>query len=232
MKRRPLARMTGPFVLVLAFAAGIGPASAASPVTDGILLIGTDAAYARFVGPIDDCHSLELFVGYVQADGLKSPIGGGRPTPHSDVEAILTVFQNAEAEGCGSDSLQLSGVRGLTESDQVGIVTLESATLDGFVLTVTGVEGENEVTVVLTLDLTWTASGSVFTEITSGRGDHSAHRTVAATVDGTVTIDSVTGGGELAAVLANGPDEYSTVATLDETEGRITHFQQIIINLP
>ncbi len=232
LKHRPLARMTVLLVPVLAIAGSVGTVSGTSTVTEGILLLGTDAAYARFVGPIDDCHGLELFVGYVQADGLKSPISGGQPTFHSDVEAILTVFENAETDRCGSDSLQLSGVRGLTESDEVEIVTLESATLDGFELSITGHEGENEVAVVLTLNVTWTATGEVFTEITSDSGDHSAHRTVAATVSGTVNIESVTGGGELATVLANGPDEYSTTAGLDETEGRITHYQQIILNLP
>jgi hypothetical protein len=232
LKRRPLGLVTVLLAPVLALAGTVGSASASSTVTDGLLLLGTDAAYARFVGPIDDCHGLELFVGYVQADGLKSPISGGQPTFHSDVEAILSVFENAETEGCGSDSLQLSGVRGLTASDQVEIVTLKSATLDGFELTVTGDEGGNEVTVVLILDVTWTGDGPVFTEVTSGGGDHSAHRTVAATVSGTITIESVSGGGELATVLASGPDEYSTVAGLDETEGRITHYQQIIINLP
>jgi len=219
------------FVTALALSATAGAANVRAAPPDGLLLIGTDAAYARFVAPVDDCHGLELFVGYVQADGLKSPIGAGRPMVHSDVEALLSVYENAETEGCGTNTLHLSGVRGLTESDHVEMVTLESATLDGFELTVTGVEGQEPVTVVLTLDLTWTGDGAVYTETTHGTGDHSAHRTVAAAVAGTLTIESVAGGGELAtalsAVAGQGP-----VAELTQTEGVITHYQQIIINLP
>lgn len=231
MKRIPLARMIVLFVTVLAFAGTAGAANVRAAKPDGFLLIGTDAAYARFVAPVDECHGLELFVGYVQADGLKNPIGGGRPMFHSDVEAVLSVYENAETEGCGTNALQLSGVRGLTESDHVEIVTLESATLDGFELTITGVEGQDPVTVVLTLDLTWTGDGAVYTETTHSHGDHSAHRTVAAAVAGTLTIESVAGGGDLATALSalagQGP-----VAGLTQTEGVITHYQQIIINLP
>lgn len=229
--QRSSARMIGLLVTVLAFVGSAGTASAQSAVTDGLLLTGTDAAYARFVAPVDDCHSLELFVGYVKADRLQSPIGDGRPHFHSDVEAQLSVYENAGAEGCGTDALHLSGVRGLTESDQVEMVTLGSATLDGFELTVTGVEGDDEATVVVTLDLVWTGYGTVWTETSHGTGNHSAHRTVAATVDATLTIDSVTGGGELATALSvlAGQDP---VAALEQTEGVITHYQEIMINVP
>jgi hypothetical protein len=216
-------------VFILAGTASI--ASARSEVTNGLHLIGTDAAFVRFVAPVDACHGLDLFVGYVQADGLQSPIGDGRPHFHSDVDAFLTVFENAETEGCGSDQLHLMGGRGLIDSDQVEIVALESATLDGFEMTVTGVEGGDPVTVVMTLDFTWTGEGDVFTETIHGPGDHSAHRTVAATVSGTLTIESVDGGGALATALSalagQGP-----VADLNQTEGVITHYQQIIINIP
>lgn len=230
MNRLPVARLIALFVTVLAFAGTAGTANVRAAVPDGLLLIGTDAAYARFTAPVDDCHGLDLFVGYVQADGLKSPIGGGRPMFHSDVEALLSVYENAETEGCGTNALQLSGVRGLTDSDHVEIVTLESATLDGFELTVTGAEGQDPVTVVLALDLTWTGDGAVYTETIHGRGDHSAHRTVAAAVAGTLTIESVAGGGEVATALSALAGE-GPVAGLDQTEGVITHYQQVIINV-
>ena len=231
MKRLRPARLIVALATAFIFAGTVGIASARSPVTDGLHLIGTDAAYVRFAAPVDACHGLDLFVGYVQADGLQSPIGDGRPHFHSDVDAFMTVYQNAETEGCGSGQLHLMGGRGVIDSDQVEIVTLESATLDGFELTLTGVEGDDAATVVLILDLAWTPEGGVYTATTHGRGDHSAHRTEAATVSGTVTIESVDGDGALATALSalagQGP-----VAELDQTEGVITHYQQIIINIP
>lgn len=223
--------LTAALATVFILAGTAGTTGARSEVTDGLHLIGTDAAYVRFVAPVDACHGFDLFVGYVQADGLQSPIGDGRPHFHSDVDAFLTVFENAETEGCGSDQLHLTGGRPVIASDQVEIVMLESATVDGFALTLTGVEGDDAATVVLDLDLAWTPDGGVFTETTHGPGDHSAHRTVAATVSGTVAIESVDGNGALATALSalagQGP-----VAELEQTEGVITHYQQIIINLP
>ena len=207
-----------------------GTASAASSVTNGYLLSGTDAAYARFIAPVDDCHGLDLFVGYVQADRLLSPLGSGRPRFHSDVEAQLSVYENSEIEGCGTDVLNLVGVRGLTDADQVGIVTLETATLDSFTLTITGVEDNAPVTAVLTLDFAWTASSAPFTETIHARGNHSAHRTVAATIDGTFTIDEVTGGAESAAALSALVGQ--PVPGLEQTEGSITHYREISIALP
>ena len=231
MKRHRPARLIVALATVFLFAGTVGSASAQSAVTDGLHLIGTDAAYVRFVAPVDACHGFDLFVGYVQADGLQSPIGDGRPHFHSDVDAFMTVSQNAETEGCGSDQLHLMGGRPVIDSDQAEIVQLESATLDGFELTLTGVEGDDAATVVLNLDLAWTAEGGVYTETTHGPGDHSAHRTVDATVSGTVTIESVGGDGALATALSalagQGP-----VAELEQTEGVITHYQQIIINIP
>lgn len=231
MNRLRPARLIVALATALIVAGTAGIPSARSAVTDGFHLIGTDAAYVRFVAPIDACHYFDLFVGYVQADGLQSPIGDGRPHFHSDVDAFMTVNQNTETEGCGSDQLHLMGGRGVTDSDQVEIAKLESATVDGFELTLTGVEGDDTATVVLTLDLAWTPEGRVYTETTHGPGDHSAHRTVAATVSGTVTIESVDGDGPLATALSalagQGP-----VAELVQTEGVITHYQQIIINIP
>jgi len=231
VKRIPLTRMIVLYVTVLALSASAGAANVRAAAPDGLLLIGTDAAYVRFVAPVDACHGFDLFVGYVQADGLQSPIGDGRPHFHSDVDAFMTVNQNAETEGCGSDQLHLMGGRPVIDSDQVEIVKLESATVDGFELTLTGVEGDDAVTVVLILDLAWTPVGGVYTETTHGPGDHSAHRTVDATISGTVTIESVDGDGAIATALSalagQGP-----VAELTQTEGVITHYQQIIINLP
>ena len=228
MNRFRPARLIVALATIFIFA---GTASARSEVTNGFHLIGTDAAYVRFVAPIDACHGFDLFVGYVQADGLQSPIGDGRPHFHSDVDAFLTVSENAETEGCGSEQLHLTGGSGPIGSQHVEIVALESATVDDFEMTVTGVEGDDPVTVVLNLDLAWTAEGAVYTETTHGRGDHSAHRTVAAAVGGTVSIESVDGDGPLATALSvlagQGP-----VADLQQTEGVITHYQQIIINLP
>jgi hypothetical protein len=212
----------------LALAPGI--ATAQTSVTDGFLLTGTDAAYTRFVAQVDECHSLDLFVGYVDAERLLNPLGSGRPQHHSDVEAVLTVSEHAETEGCGSDVLQLTGVRGVTEADQAEIVTLETASLDDFALTVDGFEGEEAVSVALTLSVSWTGDGDVFTETLHSPGDHTAHRTVAAAVDATVTIDSVTGGGELASALS--AIAGSPISGLEQTEGVITRFQQIIINVP
>lgn len=231
MKRLRPARLSVALATVFIFAGTVGIANARSAVTDGLHLIGTDAAYVRFAAPLDACHGLDLFVGYVQADGLQSPIGDGRPQLHSDVDAFMTVYQNADTEGCGSSQLHLMGGRGVIDSDQVEIVTLESATLDGFELTLTGVEGNAAVTVVLILDLAWTPEGGVYTATTHGRGDHSAHRTVAATVSGTVTIESVDGDGALATALSALAGQVP-VAELVQTEGVITHYQQIIINIP
>jgi hypothetical protein len=231
MNRLRPARLIVALAMVFIFAGIPGIASARSTVTDGFHLIGTDAAYVRFVGPVDACHGFDLFVGYVQADGLQSPIGDGRPHFHTDVDAFLTVTENAETEGCGSDQLNLMGGRPVIDSDQVEIVALESATMDGFELTVTGVEGDDAVTVVMTLDFAWTAEGDVFTETNHGPGDHSAHRTVAATVSGNLMIESVGGDGALATALSalagQGP-----VTELDQTEGAITHYQQVIVNIP
>jgi hypothetical protein len=207
-----------------------GAATAASGVAQGFLLTGTDAAYARFVAPVDECHGLDLFVGYVQADRLVSPLGDGRPHFHSDIEAQLSVSENSETEACGTDVLHLAGVRGLTDGDQVQIVTLEMATLDGFALTLRGIEDDDPVTVVLTLDLAWTVSGGVFSETTHAPGSHSAHRTVAAAIDGTISIDSVSGGGESAAALSTLVGQ--AVGGLDQTEGSITHYQEISIAVP
>jgi hypothetical protein len=231
MKRLRSARLIVALATLFIFVGTAGIASARSAVTDGLHLIGTDAAYVRFVAPVDACHGFDLFVGYVQADGLQSPIGDGRPHFHSDVDAFLTVSENAETEGCGSDQLHLMGGSGPIGSQQVEIVALESAILDGFEMTVTGVEGDDPVTVVMILDFIWTGDGDVFTETTHGDGDHSAHRTVAATVSGTLTIESVDGDGPLATALSalagQGP-----VADLEQTEGVITHYQQIIIDIP
>lgn len=231
MKRLRPARLIVALATAFILAGTAGVPSARSAVTDGLHLIGTDAAYVRFVAPVDACHGFDLFVGYVQADGLQSPIGDGRPHFHSDVDAFMTVTENAEIEGCGSNQLHLMGGRGVIDSDQVEIMKLESATLDGFELTLTGVEGDDTATVVLILDLVWTPEGGVYTETTHGRGDHSAHRTVDATVSGTVTIASVDGDGPLATALSalagQGP-----VADLVQTEGVITHYQQIIISIP
>ena len=207
-------------------------ASANSSVTEGLLLSETDAAYADFLAPVDACHGLSLFVGYVEADRLLSPLGSGRPHFHSDVDVGLNIYQNATEECGGPAELQLAGGEDAS-TGQVEMVMLESATLDGFELEVTGVEGGVPVTVVLTLDLDWTGDGDIYIETFHGPGDHSAHRTVDASVDATVTINSVTGGGPLAAALADGNGSYSTVnASLEQTRGVITHYQQIIINVP
>ena len=209
--------------------AGLGTASAASP-TDGLLLIGTDAAYARLVGPIDACHGLELWVGYVRADGLKSPINDGKPRFHTDVDTILSVFENADVEGCGSESLQLAGGRGIDAGDQVLIVELTSASLDGFQLTIQGVEGESDVTATFTMNVDWSAAGSVYTQTSHDPGQYTAHRTVDATVDATISVDDVTGGGDLASALASligaGP------VGLDQTEGQLTHYWEIQVKTP
>jgi len=231
MRRLRPARLIVALATVFSFAGTVGIAGTRSAVTDGLHLIGTDAAYVRFVAPVDTCHGFDLFVGYVEADGLQSPIGDGQPDVHSDVDAFMTVSQNAETEGCGSDQLHLMGGRPITDSDEVEIVTLESATLDGFELTLTGLEGDDAATVVLTLDLVWTPEGGVYTETTHGPGDHSAHRTVEATVSGTVTIESVDGDGALATALS-GLAGQGPVAELEQTEGVITRYQQIILNIP
>jgi hypothetical protein len=54
---------------------------------------------------------------------------------------------------------------------------------------------------------------------------------MAATVEADVTVDSVTGSGDLATALSaiTGTDP---IAGLEQTEGLLTHYQQIIINLP
>lgn len=69
------------------------------------------------------------------------------------------------------------------------MVTLESASLHDFQLTVESVEGSEPVTAVVTINVDWTGADDIRTETFHGRGDHSAHRTVDATVSGTITID-------------------------------------------
>ena len=212
-------------------AVGGGVAGAGSTVTDGgVLLTGVEAAHARFVAPVDACHGLELVVGYVEADRLQNPLGSGRPHFHSDVESILTVFENADEEECGSDSLQLSGTEGITESDQAEIVPLQSASLDGFGMVIEGVESGIPVVVILTLDLDWIAFGSVSTQVNNETGSHSANREVQANVEASVLINSVTGGGDLATALA--ALQGNMINGLEQTEGRIIHGQGGSINLP
>lgn len=226
LQRRRLASIAA---CVLALTAST--VSATSPVTDGFLLSQTDAAYADFVAPVDACHELSLFVGYVEADRLLNPLGSGPPFFHSDVDVGLNIYQNATEECGGPAELNLAGTE-QASTGQVEMVMLESATLDGFEVEVTGVEGGVPVTVTLTLDLEWTGAGDIYVETLHSPGDHTAHRTVDASVDGTVTINSVTGGGPLAAALAGGDGSYSTPADLGLTRGVITHYQQIIVNLP
>jgi hypothetical protein len=227
MKHRRFALMTAAALALTTSTASAHP----SVVTGGFVLTGTDAAYANFLAPVDACHTLDLFVGYVAADRLLNPLGSGAPFVHSDVDVTLRIYENAETEGCGSADLHLAGGE-QASTGQVEMVMLESATLDGFELEVTGVEGGVPVTVMLTLDLEWTGDGDIFTETFHEPGTVSANRTVLASVDATVTIDSVDGGGELAAALADGPDVYSTGDGLEQTRGVITHGQGIVINLP
>jgi hypothetical protein len=225
MKRRLI--VVGTAVLTMTLMAVV-PANAGSSVTDsGLLLTGTDAAYATGTLSIDECHGLDVFVGYVEADRLLSPLGSGQPFFHTDLEASLRVYEIAEIEGCGSDELILSGVRGITDSDQVEMVTLESAFVHDFQLTVEGVEASVPVVAGLTINLDWAGDDNIRTETFQSKGDHSAHRTVGAAVSGTVTINTVTGGGELAGLLAG-----TVVSGSDLQDAQITHYQQILIDLP
>lgn len=226
--RGALRRLVG-LSLALSLAVGAVGTVRAAP-TEGLLLIGTDAAYARFVAPIDECHGLELFVGYVQADGLKAPLDDRAPRFHTDVEAQLTIFESAEIEGCATDSLQLAGVRGIDDGDTVSIVTLSSATLDGYQLTVGGFDGDAEVNAVIVLDVAWSAVGDPYTQINHVRGNVSTHRTVDAATDATMTVESMTGGGDLSAALAllagAGP------ISLEQTEASLTNYREIQLKLP
>lgn len=164
------------------------------------------------------------------ADRLQNPLGSGRPHFHSDVDSILTVFENAEEKGCGSDSLRLSGTGGITETDQVGIVPLQSASLDGFGMVVEGVESEISVVVSLTSDLDWSAFGNVPTEVNNERGSHSANHSLQATVEASVLINSVTGAEDLATALS--ALQRNTINGLGQTEGRILHGQGGSLSLP
>jgi hypothetical protein len=215
--------------LALSLAVGAAGTVRAAP-TDGLLLIGTDAAYARFVAPIDECHSLDFFVGYVQADGLKSPLDDRAPRFHTDVEAQLTIFESGEVGGCGGDLLNLTGVRGIDEGDPVSVVSLSSATLDGYQLTVGGFDGDAEVSAVIVLDVAWSAVGDTYTQTQHVRGNVSTHRTVDAATDATMTVDTVIGGGDISVALAllagDGP------ISLEQTEASLTNYQEIQLDLP
>lgn len=228
-------------ILVLVMAAtlvstiGTGVAGAESSVTDGLLLIGTDAAYVQFDAAVDDCHGLTASVGFVEADGLQSPLGSGQPHFHSDVGVDINVYAYAELPGCGDSSLLLSGVEGIYDPDRVDFATLESASLDGFDLFLTGNEEENDVTVSVTLDLDWTAVGDVFTDTneTPGTpGSHSSHRSVDAVVDGSVTFHGVSGGGDLTHALYQAYAGEGVIETPDPTYGQITRYQEIQTNVP
>ncbi len=228
-------------ILVLAMAAtlmstlGGGVAGAQSTVTEGLLLVGANGAYVQFDAPVDDCHGLTLSVGFVEADGLKSPLGAGRPSFHSDVGVDLTVYEYAGIPECGSDSLHLSGVQGIYDPSKVSFVTLESASLHGFQLLVSGSEDGNDVNAFLTLDLDWTAFGDIFTEIIRDpayQGSHSAHRSVDATVAGTVTVHGVSGGGDLTFALYEAYAGEGQIILPEPTYGQLTHYQEIQVNLP
>ncbi len=190
MSRRLVALLAA--VLILS-AAVVLPASAEPP--SGFVMTGADAAYAEFDVAVDGCVA-RLFVGYVEADRFKY-FGGGIVKPHSDVAVALV--------GCGLD---LEGVAPSVGSPLVDMVELDSASLDGFVVPLTGGS-----VAVVTLD--WTAVGDVWTWTDHGPGKHASHRTRAADVTGTVTIDTV---------------GLSLTADADRTV--ITHYREIQIELP
>jgi hypothetical protein len=207
---------------VLAPAMSVGVAGAHSPVTEGLLLV-TDAAYAQFVGPVDDCHGMQLFVGYLDATAVKGDLSSGRPDSTSWVDVELTVFENIEDPGCGSDILHLVGSVGTENADAAQIVSLESASLDGLWITLEG-EEEDPVFVELTVDLRWSANGDIITEGESRRVD--------ADVSGTVSIDRVSGGGDIADALASLAGSALSTADLEQTWAHITKFQEIQLNSP
>ncbi len=208
MSRTRSLLFTAAVIAILTIATGL-PASA-QPPAGGFLLTGTDAAYADGLGvPIDGCAG-DLFVGFVDGT-LQQPLGG-MPMPHSDVQAILTCNGGPALEGT---------VQTTTCNPASQIVSLESATLVCVVSIDNGAVGD---TANVIINLQWTATGNIFTEIVNEPGKHAAHRTRLANLAGGVTING-TGGVLMGKVgFAAGPDALA--------DTRITRFNEIQIGGP
>ena len=234
-RRPPRAVFFVALLAVLTSTMGAGVAGAASSVTEGLLLTGTDAAHARFIAPVDSCHTLELAVGYVQADRLQSPLGSGQPNYHSDVGADVSVYTDSGNPECGDETLRLSGVAGIDDPSKVNIESLQSASIEDFTFTLTDGDPDFPVAVTLTFDLYWAAQGRAGTEIgrdPANPGSHSAHRRVDATVTGTVVVESIEGPGGIASALDAAFEEPELISGLVQTEGFLTRYQEIQVNLP
>lgn len=206
MKRLLLVWIVSLLVVALA-----GPALSEDE-SPGFVMTGADAAYANFLD--GECN---VEVGYVWAKRVKY-FHGETVRPHHDIQVRLTGACPGFA--IPADGF-LDGVENLTGYPS-GIVKLVSADATGLEPGDAGIVIFDEVTgVSAVVDLTWTAEGDVYTEVFREPGLRASHRTVDATVVGTVEVAGL------------GTFTVADHLRMGEYAPRITHFSTIVKeNLP
>lgn len=154
------------FALTLPLGAGADP-------PQGFVMTGADGAYVVFEQ--DGC---QVNVDYVYADMVRYFFDRQIVRPHSDVEVRL-------AGTCGDLATPMKGVTPAMGDPDAVFVTLESAVLDGFEVTVEDADGATHTAVV---ELRWEGVGDTWTETTHTATTHFAGRFRFAAVTGTVTV--------------------------------------------
>ena len=172
------------------------------------LLAKADAAYATFASDeFPGFPYCQISVGYVSAHHVKY-FGGELVRPHSDLEVRF------------DDCLPYTGNRGVVttvDHPNASFVKLESAVIDSIEVPILPF-------ITATVDLTWTATGPTVIERYRDSGGHATHRSRAADVSGTVTIDIVLGNGTTRLTFTE-----ANLLTADPPEiwPKITHYTEL-----
>lgn len=181
MRQARKATWAGRAVAALLLATGVAAVPGSASAQDGgFLMLGADAAYASFEGaaPADDnCY---VSVGYVRA-AVVFYFGGDVVRPHSDLEVRF--------DDCGALTGAV-GVVPMVGNPAGSMVRLESAAVDQVDVPIE-VPGSSSFagSVNAIVDLEWTATGQRHWLTFSDGFGSSWHRTRAADVVGTLTIE-------------------------------------------
>ena len=198
----------------------VNPASAVPP-PGGFLLTEADAAYADWIDEsVGGTCKADLFVGFVEAKGLNSPLASKPIRPHSDLQVILTVSSCA-----GGGSVSLMGVKTVPATLCIPVMdSLVSATVNGANCNFT-ISGDGATATATINNLVWTTTGDIVTETFHSPGNHSAHRTRTATLAGSVTI-------QFSVATPAGLTNPFTLQGTSADDVRMTHDQEIQLFLP